>query len=48
VAELGRFYAINVACLDDIAARELADAPVLYEDGMHDKWDAAPEETRHL
>jgi hypothetical protein len=48
VAELGPFYAVNVACLDDIAARELADAPVRYEDGRHDNWDAAPEETRHL
>ena len=42
------FYAINVACLDDATPQELAEAPVRYEDGRHDAWDKAPEETRYL
>jgi hypothetical protein len=44
----GRFYAVNVACLDDVSDRELAEAPVVYQDGRHDDWQAAPAETRHL
>ena len=44
----GRFYAVNVACLDDATDEKLAEAPVLYEDGRNDRWDRAPAETRYL
>ena len=44
----GRFYAVNVACLDDAKEEELAEAPVVYEDGRNDRWDRAPAETRYL
>jgi hypothetical protein len=44
----GKFYAINVACLDDAMDEELAQAPVTYEDGRNDRWDQAPAETRYL
>jgi hypothetical protein len=44
----GVFYAVNVACLDDVPVQELAEAPVSYEDGRHDNWQAKPAETRHL
>lgn len=44
----GTFYAVNLACLDDISAWELAALPVAYEDGRADHWDRAPAETRHL
>jgi hypothetical protein len=44
----GEFYAVNVACLDNATDREWAEAPVRYEDGRHDQWEAAPSETRHL
>jgi len=33
----GKFYAINVACLDDAMDEELAQAPVIYEDGRNDR-----------
>ena len=46
--ELGEFYAVNVACLDDATAEELAQAPVRFEDGRHNKWESTPAETRHL
>jgi hypothetical protein len=46
--EFGEFYAVNVACLDDATAEELARAPVRYEDGRNDDWDSPPAETRHL
>ena len=46
--ELGEFYGINLACLDDATPAELAAAPLEYQDGKNDKWDATPAETRHL
>lgn len=44
----GRFYAVNVTCLDDVSDAELVAAPVTYVDGKHDRWDQAPAETRFL
>jgi hypothetical protein len=44
----GRFYAVNVACLDDATEQELAEAPVIFQDGRHDNWQRAPAETRYL
>ena len=44
----GEFYAVNVACLDDVTDAELASAPVHFADGRHDNWESAPAETRHL
>lgn len=44
----GDFYAVNVACLDDVTPEELADAPVSYEDGKNNNWDSSPAEVRYL
>ena len=44
----GTFYAVNVACLDDATDEELAQAPVIHEDGRNNRWDRAPAETRYL
>jgi len=43
-----RFYALNIAALDDASAEELAAAPVSYVDGRHDDFRSPPAETRHL
>ena len=34
----GDFYSINVACLDDVDASELAAAPVRFSDGRNNNW----------
>jgi hypothetical protein len=44
----GRFYAVNVMCLDNMDIGELVSAPITYVDGRHDEWDKAPAEIRHL
>lgn len=44
----GKFFAVNVACLDDAPVDELANAPVTYIDGKNDQWELPPRETRHL
>jgi hypothetical protein len=44
----GRMYAIAVATLDDVNADELAAAPLKFVDGLHDRFDKAPEDTRLL
>lgn len=44
----GDFYAVNVMCLDDVTPKELAEAPVSYEDGRHDDRESSPDETQHL
>jgi hypothetical protein len=42
------FYAVNVACLDDVDIAELVDAPVIVVDGRNDDFKNPPPETRHL
>ena len=44
----GKFFAVNIACLDDATDEELAQAPVTHEDGRNDRWDQAPAETSYL
>lgn len=44
----GDFYSINLACLDNLDAAELATAPVRFADGRNNNWQAPPTETRHL
>lgn len=44
----GNFWAVNVACLDDVSEEELAAAPVIYEDGKRDRQDREPEITGYL
>jgi hypothetical protein len=34
----GKFYNVNVTCLDDVSETELSNAPIRYLDGRHDNW----------
>ena len=42
------FYAVNLACLENVADEELANAPVRYVNGKDDTWAPLQGETRHL
>ena len=44
----GKFYGVNITCLDDASDAELAAAPITYLDGRNDNWDTPPAEVRHL
>jgi hypothetical protein len=44
----GAFYAVQVPLLDDVDRDELAAAPITYVDGLHDRFDRAPADTRFL
>lgn len=44
----GKFYAVNLACLDDVTPEELSNAPITWLDGRNDDWDTPPAQVRHL
>jgi hypothetical protein len=44
----GKFYGINIACIDDLSDAEREALPVKFEDGRNNRWEAAPAETRYL
>jgi hypothetical protein len=44
----GDYVTINVACLDDLEAAELAAAPITFMDGRNNNWFSRPLEVRHL
>jgi hypothetical protein len=46
--DFGDFVAVNVACLDDATDQEIAEAPVIYQDGRNNTWGSTPAETRYL
>ncbi|MES2491041.1 MAG: hypothetical protein V4607_14735 [Pseudomonadota bacterium] len=41
-------YGINIGCLEGVTEEELSQIPITYVDGMHDRWDSAPEFMKHL
>jgi len=44
----GTFFAVQVPLLEGVDLDELATAPVQYVDGLHDRFDRMPEDTRFL
>jgi hypothetical protein len=44
----GPYVAVSVHCLDDVAADELAAAPIGYLDGRNDNWETPPPDIRTL
>jgi hypothetical protein len=45
---IGKMYGVNVGCLTDLSDAELAAIPVTHVDGLHDKWQSAPQFFSHL
>lgn len=45
---IGRMYGVNLGCLEGISEEQLSHLPITYVDGMHDRWQSAPEYTAHL
>ena len=44
----GKFYGVNLSCLDNATAQELINAPITYLDGRNDNWHTPPTQVRHL
>jgi len=44
----GKYFNINVLCLDSVDIDELMVAPVTYHDGRNNDWQSRPAEVRHL
>ena len=44
----GRYYSVNLACLDDVEPAALAQAPVRYANGRDNDWFSEPAVTAHL
>jgi hypothetical protein len=44
----GDFYTVNIACLDGVDAKELAEAKIHFSDGKNNNWQNPPAETRYL
>ena len=45
---VGRMYGVNIGCLEDVPEDVLSRIPITYVDGMHDRWEYAPEFPGHL
>lgn len=44
----GRYYSVNLACLDGVEPAVLADIPIRYANGRDNDWFSEPAVTRHL
>ncbi len=44
---VGKMYGVNLGCLEGVTEKELAEIPITYVDGLHDRL-AAPEYCAHL
>jgi len=45
---IGRMYGVNLGCLTDVTDEELSRVPITFVDGLHDRWQGAPEFSVHL
>jgi hypothetical protein len=45
---IGKMYGVNLGCLTGVTEEELSRLPVTYVDGLHDRWQSAPEYFGHL
>ena len=45
---MGKMYGLNIGCLEGVTEEELSKIPITYVDGMHDRWQEAPQYFSHL
>lgn len=45
---MGKIYGVNIGCLAGVTEEELSKTPITYVDGIHDRWEQAPEYFSHL
>lgn len=45
---VGKMYGVNIGCLEGVAEEDLSRISITYVDGMHDRWDSAPEFLQHM
>ena len=45
---IGTMYGVNIGCLEGVSEEELSRIPIVYVDGMNDRWQHAPEYFSHL
>lgn len=45
---IGVMYGVNLGCVEGVSEEDLAKIPIVYVDGIHDRWSEAPAVTKHL
>ena len=45
---MGKMVGVNIGCLEGVTEEELSKIPVTCIDGLHDRWQHAPEFSSHL
>src|SRR6185295_11503563 len=45
---IGKMYGVNLGCLAGISEEDFSCIPITYVDGLHDRWQGAPEFRKHL
>lgn len=45
---MGKMSGVNIGCLEGVTEEELSKIPVTCIDGLHDRWQHAPEFSSHL
>jgi hypothetical protein len=45
---MGKMYGVNLGCLEGVSEEELSRIPIVRVDGMHERWQDAPEFFAHL
>ncbi|MBX3688702.1 GFA family protein [Dokdonella sp.] len=45
---IGRMYGVNLGCLEGLSEEALSQLAITHVDGLHDRWQDAPEFNAHL
>lgn len=45
---IGKMVGVNLGCLEGVSEEELSRLPIVYVDGLHDRWGERPEYFAHL